>query len=133
MRDIFYQGRTIMFVDFEKCTPAQIFAVIKEGKAFIEKKPEKSVLTLTNCAGLHYTHDNLQAFKQWVLFNEPYVMAAAIYGLSGMLRVGYKFVVQFTKRVIPEFPNQEAALEWLVTQPQEQVGIKLNDRSDKLQ
>lgn len=119
VKDIEYKGRTIMFIDFEKCTPDQIFEVIREGKKFIAKKPRESVLTLTHCSGLYYTHENLQVFKEWVLFNHPYVVAAAIYGLSGILRIGYKFVIQFTKRVIPEFPNQEAALEWLITQTHE--------------
>ncbi len=113
--DIEHKGKIIMYNDLSYCSPEEIMQAVAKSKELISHKQQGMVLTLTNVTGLHFNHENLQIFKEWVTFNKPYVKAAAIIGLTGMLKIGYMFVINVTKRAIKEFDNQEEAIDWLVS------------------
>jgi hypothetical protein len=45
--------------------------------------------------------------------NAPYVLRAAVIGISGLQRLIYEGVQAFSRRRIPHFESRQEALNWL--------------------
>jgi hypothetical protein len=51
------------------------------------------------------------------LHNKPYVLAAAVVGItSPLMKLAYNFVMAVSKRNVPIFDTREQAMEWLIGQ-----------------
>jgi hypothetical protein len=54
--------------------------------------------------------------KEYVASNKPYVVAAAVIGVTGMKQFIYNTVMKFSGRTIMLFDTIEQAKEWLAKQ-----------------
>lgn len=91
----------------------EIYAAMDEAKRLIAKEPPGSVLTVTDVTGGHFDSKMAEAFKAFTAHNKPYVKAAAVVGVTGMLKVLYMAVTKFSGRQIQMFDNLGAAKDWL--------------------
>ena len=117
-RMITHRGKEIMLLDYSDMidTDASL-AEIAKTKAIIAQHPHGSVRTLTYVAGSRYTAPIIDAMKELVAHNGPYVKAAAVVGMNTLHRIIYRAVIAFSRRNIQVFEDLEAAKDWLAEQP----------------
>jgi hypothetical protein len=118
VRFIEHKGKRIAFHDFSNIQRVEdAMAAIAESRALVRAQPLGSVLTLTDSAGSRFNREIVEALKELTKGNKPYVKAGAIVGLSGIQRVVYVAVTQFTGRRLPTFTSVEEAKDYLVGVP----------------
>src|SRR5262245_19076354 len=109
-----HNGTRILFIDFSNCTPQQILDRIEETKPMIQTQPEASLLTLTYVQNARFDRRVTQSLKEYTKGNKPFVRAAAVVGLSGLMEIILQAIVMFTRRQFAVFDSVEDAKEWLV-------------------
>ena len=108
-----HRGKQILFIDFSDCSPQQILDRIRETRPVIQSQPEASVLTLTYVRNARFDRRVTQSLKEYTRDNKPYVRAAAIVGLSGLMEIILHAIVMFTRRKFSVFDSLEDAKDWL--------------------
>jgi hypothetical protein len=58
----------------------------------------------------------LTAMKEFTKANTPFIKAAAVVGIDGMLSIALMAVSKFSGRPFNPFPDKQSAMEWLVEQ-----------------
>jgi hypothetical protein len=96
-----------------------VLRLCEEARAVIAREPHGSVFTLTRVAGSRFNREIVDAFRRLVAADRPYVRAAAIVGLTRMMRLAYNAVIRLSGRHIPAFESEGDALAYL----REQAGI----------
>jgi hypothetical protein len=116
-RFIDHQGQRILLFDFEGLKdPTESLAEIENSKAFVATQPRKSLRILTNVRDTRYNGAVLQGMKELARHDEPYVIASAVVGLTGLLRIAYTAITTFSRRNIAVFDSEKEALDWLARQ-----------------
>ena len=118
VRFIEWKDRQICYHDFSNILKVEkAMAAIAESRALVRAQPLNSVLTLTNSEGSRFNREIVEALKELTKGNKPYVRAGAIIGLTGIQRVVYVAVTQFTGRRLQTFSSAEEAKDYLVGVP----------------
>jgi len=116
-RFITHQGEQILLLDYSDVSDENVaIEEIEKTKAIIAREPENSLRTLTYVAGSRYNPRIVEAMKDLVVHNKPYVRAAAVVGLHTLHRIIYRAVVTVSRRNLKVFEDLEEAKDWLVTQ-----------------
>jgi hypothetical protein len=109
-----HRGKRICYHDFAHImTIEEALDAIRQSAEVVRKEPAGSVLTLTNVEGSRFNREVVEALKKLMEGNKPFVKAGAIVGLSGIQRVVYVAVTQFTGRRLPTFTSLEEAKDHL--------------------
>ena len=108
-----HKGKRIFFIDFSDCTADEILSRIESSRSIIQSQPEASVLTLTYVRNARFDRRVSQSLKEYSRDNKPFVRAAAIVGLSGLMEIILQAVVMFTRRKFSIFESLEEAKDWL--------------------
>jgi hypothetical protein len=116
-RFIEHRGKKILLLDYSGIKdPAAALREIEASKAEVVKHPPKSLRVLTDTTDAHYDSAVVQALKELAAHDEPYVIASAVVGVSGLKKVVLTGVNLFSRRKITMFNTRPEALEWLVQQ-----------------
>ena len=116
-RMIEHRGAPILLLDYsDVLETAEALRYIGETKAIIAQYPPNSVRTLTYVRGSRYSAPVIEAMKELVAHNKPYVKAAALVGMNTLHRIIYRAVVTFSRRNIQVFEDLEQAKDWLAEQ-----------------
>lgn len=116
---IAYKGKEIYYCDYS------IYGSNKEGFIkFLEyasgeysrlQLPLNSVLALINITDVHFDSDIIEALSKAKQRSAPYEKKIAIYGMRGLQKVVYNFLVNITQRdKIKVFDSLQEAKDWLV-------------------
>lgn len=117
VRFIEHKGKRILFHDFSSIQdPRDALPALAQSKAIVGQQAPRSLLTLTNVRGSRFNRDLIEALKDLVVHNGPFVKHGVIVGLAGLQRVVYVTVTQLTGRRLPTFDTVEEGLDWLVSQ-----------------
>jgi hypothetical protein len=108
-----HNGKQILYIDFSECGPQELIARIKESGRITRSQPEASLLTLTYVRNARFDRKVTQALKDYTNENKPYVRAAAVVGMSGLMQVILNAIVVFTRRKFATFESVDEAKEWL--------------------
>ena len=103
-----YKGKKFLYIDMSKCSAEEMLAVIANAEKIIRNQPEKSVFSLTDVTDAWFCPEVNEAMMEFLSGNKPYVVAAAVVGVTGspiMKILGRKLVL---------FDTIEQAKEWLV-------------------
>ena len=103
-----YKGKKFLYIDMSKCSAEEMLAVIANAEKIISNQPEKSVFSLTDLTDAWFCPELNDAMMEFLSGNKPYVVAAAVVGVTGspiMKILGRKLVL---------FDTIEQAKEWLV-------------------
>jgi hypothetical protein len=112
-----HRGKQILLLDYsDVMDTAEALRYIAETKAIIAQHPPESVRTLTYVRGSRYTAPVIDAMKDLVAHNRPYVKAAAVVGMNTLHRIIYRAVITFSRRNIQVFEDLEPAKDWLAEQ-----------------
>lgn len=116
-RTIDHRGQQIMLLDYSQLLDSdQALREIEKSKVVIASHPPGSLRTLTYVQGSRYTVAVVDALKDLVAHNNPYVKAAAVVGMNTLHRVIFRAVVAFSRRNIHVFDDLDQAKDWLVEQ-----------------
>jgi len=117
VRFVEHRGKRILFHDFSSIKdPADAFGRLALSKTIVATQEPGSLLTLTWVHGSRFNREIIEALKDLVIHNKPYVRHGAIAGLSGLQRVIYVTITQLTGRRLKTFDTVEEAKDWLVEQ-----------------
>jgi hypothetical protein len=112
-----YKGKKILVEDFSNMGPGgEFLAQLTTAKKMIAAQPPKSVLAVFDATGAHFDTTLLNSMKEFTKDNTPYVKAAAVVGISGMLQVALTVISSFAGRQFVTFKSREEAMEWLLKQ-----------------
>lgn len=114
---ITYKDKKILLEDFTRVKPGQEFLdLIEVARGMIAAEPPKSVLALFDATGGTFNVDILSTMKEFTAANTPYIKAAAVVGITGLLEVALSTVSKFSGREFHPFKTRDEALEWLAAQ-----------------
>jgi len=65
VNEIEYEGKKILFVDYNGIGPADIDAILAEARALISSAPENSVLLFSDFNDVRYDKDSTQKMKEF--------------------------------------------------------------------
>ena len=118
VRFVEHKGKRVLLHDFTHIAdPRDALPLVTQSKGIVATQPPASLLTVTCVEGSRVDREIIEALKDLVIHNKPFVRHGAICGLSGLQRVIYVTLTQLTGRRLPTFDRLEDALDWLVTQP----------------
>lgn len=111
---ITYKSKKILLEDFSNTRPGTEFHEnIKKAQAMIASQPPKSVLALFDATGATFNNDALSTIKEFTKANTPFIKAACVIGISGLLQVALTAASKFSGRDFVMFKTREEGLEWL--------------------
>jgi hypothetical protein len=114
---ITHKGKKILLEDFTNLPPgAEYIDLLKKAQALIATQPPKSVLALFDTSGGSFNNENLNAMKEFTRANTPYIKAAAVVGITGLLKIALSGVAKFSGRDFITFNTRAEALDWLAEQ-----------------
>lgn len=113
------KNKEIIFVDHSVLSkdPNQkekTIKLIKETTTEYQKRPKNSVLGLVNVEGSKFDMEILNVFKEEGGKIDPYEKKVAVYGVKGLQKAGYNFVVGLINSKYKVFETEVEAKEWLV-------------------
>ena len=116
-RFIEHDGESILLLDYSGIYATdEALHEIELTTQIIAQQPPASLRTLTYVKGARYNPEIIEALKQLVAHNKPYVFAAAVVGMSTLHRIIYRAILSFTRRNIEVFDELEPAKRWLASQ-----------------
>jgi hypothetical protein len=111
-----YKGKRVLVEDFTNLKPGPEFKNYTiEAQAIIASQPPKSVLAVFDATGSHFDSNILNVMKEFTRANTPYIKAAAVVGITGLLQVALSAVAKFTGREFVTFKTRDEAMDWLIT------------------
>jgi hypothetical protein len=111
-----HKGKKILHLDFSGCKSVELEAIVQEAKRVIGTQPHGSVRTLTDVTDTEMSKDTSTIVKDLTTFNKPYVVAAAVVGVTGLKKVIYNAIVALSGRNMSTFNTIAEAKDWLATQ-----------------
>ncbi len=116
IKSLCYKNKYIFLIDFSDLKASEVLPVIAEARTIIAQHPKQSVLTLTDISRMGFNAAIIQAFKEYVIHNKPYVKAAALVGAEGLSHLGKSGVEVASARKFINFATRQEAQEWLIQQ-----------------
>ena len=111
---ITHKGKRILLQDCTGMNPGPEFTkLIKTAKKMFAGEPLKSVLSLFDVTGCAYSDRSLAEVKEFTIANTPYIKAATLVGIDGLLQVALSSVVKVSGREYQIFKTRKEALEYL--------------------
>ena len=112
--------KDILFLDYDSCTPEEIFDMMDECVRIVTSQPPNSVLSLSDFTGGQFTREAVQRMKEVAALDRPHVKRAAVVGLGSLPKVFHSAIEFFSARDFPAFSTREEALAWLVLEDEEE-------------
>lgn len=72
--------------------------LIAEAKEIISGYDAKSVYTITNITGVLFDSETKEIAAEWMAYNEPYVVNAAIVGVDGIKKMMMQAILKLSGR-----------------------------------
>jgi len=91
-------------------------ALLEKARKEIHGRPEHSVLALFDATGALFNMEVVETMKEFVRSNTPYVKAAAVVGIQGLLKVAMQAINIAARRPFMLVNSREEGLDWLAGQ-----------------
>lgn len=111
-----HREKKILYLDGSNVNFEEALPLIREAKEFIRSQPEKSLLTLTDLTNARFNDHVTQSLKEYVAGNKPYVIAAAVIGVTGLKQILLNSILKLSGRKLTLCDTKEQALDWLAGQ-----------------
>jgi hypothetical protein len=111
-----HKGKKILHLNFANCSVDEVLQTIEMSKAAIRTQSPGSVLTLTDVTNAAFNSKVSEAMKEFVIHNKPYVVAAAVVGVTGLKQVILNAVMKLSVRKLTAFNTLAEAKDWLAAQ-----------------
>ena len=96
-----YKGKKLLYIDMPKCSAEEMFEIIANAREIIRNQPEASVFSLTDVTDAWFDPEVIDAMKEFVAGDKPYVVAAAVVGVTGRSRksIGIRVILEPMTRI----------------------------------
>lgn len=111
-----HKGRKILYLDGSNCNAEEALTLIATARDIIRSQPEKSLYTFTDITNSRFNEKVTEAMKEYVAGNKPYVVAAAVVGVTGLKQIILNSILKISGRKLMMFDRHAQALDWLVEQ-----------------
>jgi hypothetical protein len=113
---ISYKNKRIISLDYTNVGKDKVKTVelIEKGADEYIKQGKDSALVLANVTNINFNMDILNSFKKSREKTKGYTKKEAVFGVKGLAKAGYNFVVGLTSRTTKVFDTEQEAKEWLV-------------------
>jgi hypothetical protein len=111
-----HKGKKILHLNFADCKADEVLQVIQQGKDAIKTQQHQSVLTLTDVTNAAFNSKVSEAMKEFVVHNKPYVVAAAVIGVTGLKKIIFNAVMKISGRHLHAHDSLDQAKDWLASQ-----------------
>lgn len=110
-------NKDILYFDLGSFKSNEEFVkIIARAKEAITSYARASVYTVTNIEGILFDTETKKLAAEWMSFNEPYVVNAAIVGVDGIKKMMMQAVLKLSGRTNARlFFAKEEAYEWLAS------------------
>jgi hypothetical protein len=115
---ITHMGKQILYADYTNFKEADFDSLRGEllaVEAEICRKPENSVLSLTDVSGSVGTRQALDLFKKSAQIAKKHIRRQAVVGVTGVKKILFDAVVRVSGQNAKTFSDLEKAKDWLVT------------------
>ena len=116
LRFIKHKGQVIFLIDFSRCSPKQVLALVDTVKIIVARHTPGSMLTLADFTGAEIDKTVATRMKEVLVLDRPYVKKGAFVGTESLPHVFYENFRSFSRRDLPAFKTREEALDWLVAE-----------------
>lgn len=110
-----HRMQEVLVVDLAGCSPADVRDVSVAVRLFVTNQKKDSVLILVDWGGIKVDRSALQAMKEAVARDKPFIHRSAWINSDNIDPTLKKSLQDFSSRQFPTFPSREAALEYLTT------------------
>jgi len=120
IRFVEHAGRRIVLMDFSKVwSVGEAAKNIEQARQFVAAQPKvKNLLTLVDVTDAAYDDRVVEKLKELARHDEPWVLAGAVVGMSGMQKIVFSIVNAFSRRNnMAAFDTVPQAMDWLTRQP----------------
>ena len=105
----------IVLQDFSSIRdPRESLEAIADARAFMETQPKGGVLVLTDATGAPFNAEIGKAMEALAAHHKPWVLASALIGLSGPMRIAFRAIVTVTGRDVKVLESRTAAIAYLL-------------------
>jgi hypothetical protein len=109
-------GKSVIFADLSECHADEATRLFVEERRWVSDAGGNSVLVLTDVRGTRFDEKTVEAVKETLKVNSPYVRASAVIGVSGLQKIVSAGLLAATGPRFKLFEDKEEALTWLVEQ-----------------
>ncbi len=120
LKFIRHQGKRILFVDSSNCTAEEALDLFHNSYDIVKSQRKGSLLSLVNVFNVGYSLELIQASRNYLELNKPYIKATAIFNANYL----HKFIFQsviifydwgfFNSNQFGIFDHMDQAKNWLV-------------------
>jgi hypothetical protein len=111
-----HKGHDIVYLDFSNMKrKSNIVETEKQAGAYIQKHAFNSLLVLSNMENMNFDHQVRDTFLDVVKDNAPFIKAAAVIGVKGLMNFVFDDFVRQSGRNFKAFKTKEEALDYLVS------------------
>lgn len=112
---ITYKDKKILFADYSDFTDdsQSLFSEVNDVNEIIMQQPEGSLLLLMDTRNSIASIEVISYFKQTALKTKKYIARIAVIGITGVRKILFDTIVQFSGLNAAIFENLEEGKEWL--------------------
>ncbi|MBN1767942.1 MAG: hypothetical protein JXR50_11490 [Prolixibacteraceae bacterium] len=111
-----HKGKDVVYLDFSNMKrKVNIVETEKRAGDYIQKQTFNSLLVLSNVENMNFDHQVRDTFLGVVKDNAPYIKAAAVIGVNGLMRFVFDDFVSQSGRNFKVFKCKEEALDYLIS------------------
>ncbi len=112
-----HQGRQILLMDFSNVVDVEEgLQRLDQAKQIVAEQPKKSLLILTDISGSMFDRRAVKALAELAKHDEPYVIASALVGATGLRSIVLSTVSKLTGRSFKLCKTRAEGLDWLAKQ-----------------
>ncbi len=120
VRFITHQDQRVLLIDHSNSTSAEMLQTLAQVESIIAGQPAESLLVLCDFSGAEVNKLAADRMKVVAAKDRPYVRRSAFVGAEEIPDVYYRALRSFSARDFPSFKSREDALDWLVSERQQQ-------------
>jgi hypothetical protein len=90
-----YKGKRILFVDSSNCTASEALELFHNSHEVVKTQKKASLLSLVNIYNVGYNLELIQASREYLELNKPFLKATAIYNASYLHKFIFHSVIIF--------------------------------------
>lgn len=110
-----HKGKTLVEIDFTRCTPGTFTPVIAEAQRVIQGSPKGSVLALTCLEEVRFDPSTVVEMERFASAVMPHLRANALVGITGLKKVVFNGIKPLYKVPVELFDDRPAGREWLAS------------------
>lgn len=115
-KTIKYKGNDILYLDFSNMRKKEsIIETERLAGEHIQNHDFNSLLVLSNMENMMFDHETRDFFLHVVKKNAPYIKAAAVIGIYGLMSIVSDDFIKQSGRNIKQFRTRAEALDYLIS------------------